>query len=263
MVDLLRRQGMGVNGSAVPLKRRVRRGVRRLGLDVHRYLPERDFDARRMCHLRDQRVDVVVDGGANVGQWALDLRSCGYRGLILSFEPVTDAFVGLCTSSQEDPSWRCIQAALGDTDGDARMHVAGNSLSSSLLDMEPVHVAAAPQSGYVRSETVKVVRLDTVVPNVVPAGSTLALKLDLQGYEAAALAGAAGILSSVRLVECELSVVPLYRGQPLYVEMIDLLAGLGFVMIGLSEGMIDPSTGCLMQIDAVFVRGGRPPASPR
>ena len=140
------------------------------------------------------------------------------------------------------------------------MHVSGNSLSSSLLEMEAAHVAAAPASGYVRSEVVRVVRLDTVVPATVPIGSPLGLKLDLQGYEAVALAGAAGILHRVAFIECELSIMPLYRGQPLYLEMIELLDSLGFSLVSLSEVMIDPSSGRLMQIDAIFVRNQTEPA---
>ena len=236
----------------------MRLTVRRLGLDVHRYLADRDVDARRVRYLSDRNVRAVIDGGANVGQWAMDLRSRGYRGLILSFEPVANAFGALRSASAGDTRWRCVQAALGDADTEAAIHVSGNSLSSSLLDMEALHVAAAPESGYVRSEVVRVVRLDTVVPAMVPVGSTLALKLDLQGYEAIALAGAAGILQSVTLIECELSVVPLYCGQPLYLEMIEMLAGLGFSLISLSEGMIDSSSGRLMQIDAIFARKTKP-----
>ncbi len=75
---------------------------------------------------------------------------------------------------------------------------------------------------------------------MVPSGTSLALKLDLQGYEAAALTGAEGILPEVRLVECELSIVPLYQGQPLFLDMVDLLDGLGFSLVPLSEGLTDP-----------------------
>lgn len=238
----------------VPLRRRARYFSRHLGLDIHRYLPSLDVDARRLRFFRENRVGVVIDGGANTGQWARWIRSNGYGGLIISFEPLAGTFAALKVGAAGDPLWRCVQAALGDTNSEARMNVAGNSVSSSLLPMEPAHLAAAPESAFVRTEAVRVVRLDTVVPKMVPAGVSLALKLDLQGYEAAALAGAEGILSKVRLVECELSILPLYHGQPLYLEMIDLLDGLGFSLASLSEELTDPATGHVMQVDAIFVR---------
>ena len=74
-----------LNGSARPLRRRARFVVRRFGLDVHRYLPSLDFDARRVRFLRESRISVVIDGGSNAGQWALGIREAGYSGPIVSF----------------------------------------------------------------------------------------------------------------------------------------------------------------------------------
>ena len=62
-------------------------------------------------------------------------------------------------------------------------------------------------------------------------------------------------------MECELSIVPLFHGQPLYGDMTDLLDGLGSSLVSLSQGLMDPVTGHMMQVDAIFVRaGGRRPA---
>ena len=252
-----------MKGPAIPLRRRARFVARHLGFDIHRYQLALDVDARRTRFLREHRIAVLIDGGANTGQWALAVRGNGYRGRIIAFEPLADPFAALRVTSAGDPLWRCVQAALGDADTEALMNVAGNSVSSSLLPMEPAHAIAAPESAYVRTEAVRVVRLDSVVPKMVPAGTSLALKLDLQGYEAAALAGAEGILAEVRLVECELSIVSVYHGQPLYLDMVDLLDGLGFSLASLSEGMTDPATGHVMQVDAIFVRAdGRRPGPP-
>jgi FkbM family methyltransferase len=252
-----------MNGPAIPLRRRARFVARHLGLDIHRYQAALDVGARRTRFLREHRVGALIDGGANTGQWALGIRGNGYRGLIISFEPLGDPFAALRVTSAGDPLWRCVQAALGDADTEAGMNVAGNSVSSSLLPMELTHLSAAPESAYVRTEAVAVVRLDSVVPKMVPAGTSLALKLDLQGYEAAALAGAEGILAEVCLVECELSIVSLYHGQPLYLDMIDLLDGLGFSLASLSEGLTDPATGHVMQMDAIFFRADGPRPTPR
>ena len=243
-----------MTGPAIPLRRRARSVARRVGLDIHTYQASRDTDVRRMRFLRAHRVGAVVDAGANAGQWALATRRNGFPGLIVSFEPLVGAFSALCLAADGDPLWRCVQAAVGDAEGEMPLNVAGNSVSSSLLPMEPAHASAAPESAYVRTETVRVVRLDEVIPTMVPARTVLALKLDLQGYERAALAGAEGILAEVNVVECELSTVPLYRGQPLYLEMIELLCGLGFSLASLDEGLMDPATGHVMQIDAIFTR---------
>jgi FkbM family methyltransferase len=243
-----------MKAASIPLRRRVRLAARRLGLDIHSYQPALDVDARRTRFLRDHHVSVLVDGGASTGRWARRIRENGYRGQIISFEPLAAEFEALRVMSAGDPDWHCVKAALGDADAEARINVAGNSASSSLLPMESAHVAAAPESAYVGTEVVRVVRLDSVLTTMVSPASRLALKLDLQGYESAALAGAEGVLAEVRVVECELSIVPLYRGQLLYPEMIDLFDRLGFCLAALSEGLTNPATGHVMQVDAIFVR---------
>jgi FkbM family methyltransferase len=239
---------------AVPLRRRVRLIARRLGIDVHSYQVGLDVDVRRARMLRDLRVDTVLDCGANIGEWATSVRLSGYPGRIVSFEPRADAYAALCETAAGDPLWRCLRVALGDVDADAEMNVAANAVSSSLLPMEAAHATAAPESAYVSSEAVHVVRLDSVVPGIIPSGGLLGLKLDLQGYEAAALRGSEGILANVRLIECELSVVALYQDQPLYRDMIALLDGLGFALASITEGMTDSATGHVLQVDAIFVR---------
>jgi FkbM family methyltransferase len=237
-----------------PLRQRLRRAARRVGLDVCRYRPQYDVEERRNSYLRRLGVQTVIDGGANEGQWATELRRGGYPGLIVSFEPVSASFDRLQERAAGDALWKCVKAALSDKDGIAAINVAGNSVSSSLLPMSPTHVLVAPESAYVGIEEVRTLRLDGVAGSMFAPGTRLALKLDVQGFEAAALAGATESLRDVYLIECELSVVPLYDGQLLYLDLISRLRGLGFRLASLSEGMIDVNQGRVLQLDGVFVR---------
>jgi FkbM family methyltransferase len=243
-----------VSDPPLALSRRVRLALRRFGLDVHRYRPEITVDVRRLRFLRDRRIDTVVDGGANEGQWAQELRRAGYKGSIISFEPVAQPFALLAAAAHDDPRWLCVKAALGAAETEALIHVAGNSLSSSLLPMGRTHLEAAPKSAYVGTERVRVVRLDEALEDLGAVGGRVAIKLDLQGFEAQALEGAAGLLGRVHLFELELSTVSLYDGQPLYREMIDLMNGLGFSLASVAEEMIDPADGRVLQLNGLFVR---------
>ena len=54
--------------------------------------------AHRRCVatlLEEERVNLVLDVGANVGQFAGWIREIGYRGRLLSFEPLVEAHRGL------------------------------------------------------------------------------------------------------------------------------------------------------------------------
>jgi hypothetical protein len=68
------------------------------------------------------------------------------------------------------------------------------------------------------------------------------------------LRGAKELLANVRLVECELTVVPLYEGQPLMGHMMNVLASAGFELIALSPGFHDASTGEILQYDGMFTK---------
>lgn len=199
-------------------------------------------------------IDVVLDVGANAGQYARALRRMGYRGRIVSFEPLSSARRKLRANARGIRGWQVVDLALGDFDGRSTIHVAGNSQSSSLLEMLPQHVAAAPESAYVANEEIEVRRLDSIFGDYCQPSERCFLKLDVQGFERAVLRGAAQTLPRCLGVQLEMSLLPLYGGETLFQEMLDVMAGHGFCLMSLANGFADPSTGRLLQVDGVFYR---------
>jgi FkbM family methyltransferase len=230
----------------------VKAAGRRAGVELLRFNPTNSLDAARPLVLRDQEIDLVLDVGANEGQWARELRAEGYEGMLISFEPFEAAHERLRAAAADDGAWETRRLALGDTTGEADLHVAANEgASSSLLAMTAAHVQSAPDAGVVGSERVPVSRLDEVA---LPVGERLFLKLDVQGAERAVLDGAAETLRRVRAIESELSLVELYEGQALFAEQLARLGEAGFALWGLRPSFADPQTGRLLQADGLFVR---------
>src|SRR5436190_1656211 len=89
-------------------------------------------------------LDTVLDVGANIGQYATALRASGYRGRIVSCEPLSDAFAHLQRRAARDPAWAVRQTAVGSEVGTAQINISANSFSSSLLEMTDAHTNAAP-----------------------------------------------------------------------------------------------------------------------
>jgi FkbM family methyltransferase len=232
--------------------RAVKAAGRRAGLELLRFNPTNSLDAARPLVVRGQAVDLVLDVGANQGQWAGELRTEGYDGPLVSFEPFGGAFERLRAAAEGDHAWEARRLALGDTNGEVSLYVAANrGASSSLLRMTDAHTDAAPNAGVVNEERVTLARLDDVE---LPAGERVFLKLDVQGGERAVLDGAPETLQRVRVIECELSLVELYEGQALLAEQLARLEGLGFRLWGLQPSFADWQTGRLLQVDGLFVR---------
>jgi FkbM family methyltransferase len=200
------------------------------------------------------RVDLVVDVGANTGQYAKRLRAHGYQGKILSFEPMSREYSELVAATVSDRSWTAERLGLGAEAGELQIIIAGNSISSSMLPMLARHEVSAPDSQYVGSEMVPVARLDEVAREAVAEASAPHLKIDTQVYEASVLDGATALLDLIVSVELEMSLVPLYEGQELLGEMWERMIRQGFSLSTLSPGMMDSESGETLQIDGIFVR---------
>jgi FkbM family methyltransferase len=233
------------------LRTETNRHLRHLGFQLERFfeLP----GGRRFRMMQHHGIQTVIDVGGNVGNYGRELRYAGYRGRIISFEPTATAYQTLAARASDDPAWIVIKAALGETEGEVTIHVAANeAASSSILPMRDVHLRIAPGTGYVSSERVRLMTLDQALEGLLAPADRALLKIDVQGYEAKILEGASRVLRQVELIECELSFISLYDGQPLFEEMLALLRSLGFNPVQFSPGFTDRTTGYNLQVDGIF-----------
>ena len=206
--------------------------------------------------LKDVKIDLVIDVGANIGQYGLLLRQLRYRGRILSIEPMSRAHGDLTKTAQGDANWVVLPPmAVGACKSEAVINVSSNSVSSSLLQLLPAHLEAAASSSYISTETVPVERLDDcLLGKVDSVKNKILLKIDTQGFEDAVLDGAVELLRHVEVVQCELSLRPLYEGQKLIEDIISRFRSIGFIPIALVPGFKDPVSRELLQCDGFFRR---------
>jgi FkbM family methyltransferase len=236
------------------LKKSFRNIVRGFGFDIVRYEPEKHPLARRKRILGTYQINMVLDVGANIGQYGEELREIGYKGKIVSFEPLSTAFKTLIKRSEGDPAWDVHNFALGDKNETASINIAGNSYSSSLLDILPSHIKSAPESVYIGHEEIKVKTLDDIYSDIVSESDRVYLKIDTQGFEENVLRGAEGSLESIDTIQLEMSLTPLYQDGLLFDEMYGLLCQKGYALVALEPGFTDEETGQLLQVDGIFHR---------
>jgi FkbM family methyltransferase len=240
----------------VHLLDRARLIARGAALEVSRDYSERYWKRQFVKQLESRDVDVVFDIGANSGQYATGLRSAGFKGRIVSFEPLSGPFDNLEKKASKDPLWDCRQYALGDVDGTISINVAGNAgESSSALPMLQKHQDAYPPANYIGTEDVPIRRLDIVAPEILRTTDVTFLKIDVQGFEKQVLAGSKATVNDGCVgMQLELSFLPLYEGGMLIREALDLVYSLGFTLTGLLPCFIDPRNGQMLQADGIFFR---------
>lgn len=235
----------------------IKKLARKMGYVISAYDATRDFLAIRTSLLNGLRIDVVLDVGANSGQFATQLRSAGYQGKIISFEPLSSAYERLSETSASDTKWTALHYALGDQVGSADIFVSKNSWSSSLLDILPKHTNAAPDSKYVDKEVITVKTLDSLFDKYVSKGEKVFLKIDTQGYTKQVLTGAAVSLNKISGLLVEMSLVPLYSGEAMIGEVTGMLYESGFVLQAIEPEFIDKRNGQWLQVNGLFSRDNR------
>lgn len=251
---VLARVRLGGSHARLRMRRLIHGAIGKTGFDAVPVSSIRHSTGRRARLLRALQVDIVIDVGANSGQFASELRAAGYRGRVISVEPMASAYKKLSARAARDPNWTTVRCALGESDGESTLHIAGNSASSSLLEMLPVHEEAAPGTAYVGREGVTVRRLESLLSEYVSAGSRAYLKVDVQGYELAVLRGAGPQLQALAAIQVELSLARLYAGAPMADEVNAFVIGSGYGLAGIEPGFAEPVSGRLLQMDAIYVR---------
>lgn len=236
------------------LNHSLKRLVKRLGFEVTRYQPRSNTLAKKFDLMHRLGVDLVLDVGANVGQFTRELRGGGYRGRVISFEPLSEAFATLNRNAGGDPSWESKNFAIGSDDRQQQINISARDSSSSLMEVTSISVDAHPESRSIASETIEVRRLDSVFDDLNASRSNIFLKVDTQGYELEVLKGAERSLERVVMLQLEMSFVPLYKGQPLFQELHHWVEERGFHLGSLESLHWHPQTSDLLWLDGVYHR---------
>jgi len=216
-------------------------------------MPDAAVDPLLLRHLRGLRVDTVIDVGANEGQYGRLLRAAGFRGRIVSFEPLPQTFEVLLSVSRRDRQWDCHQLAIGDRNDVGEMSVSQCSVFSSFLPIRSFVHDIQPPSRTIGRERVQTRTLDSIFPELRLDGQIVWLKSDTQGFELQVLRGADRSLARFRAIQLEMSIRALYDNQPTIETMLRYMWERGFVLSALLQGFADEKRWELMEVDGIFV----------
>jgi FkbM family methyltransferase len=227
--------------------------------ELHR-LPERVLLKKFFSHFG---VDCVFDVGANVGQYATRIRDeVGFRGPIISFEPIPELADQMRTAARTIDNWYIEALALDREAGPKMFHVMQASTFSSLRLPAEDQPAMFSRSNAVALE-IPVMR-STLAAELTKWQAKLGfnrpfLKMDTQGNDVAVVEGAGDLIQSFVGLQSELAIRTLYAGAANYVEAIQAYSSRGFELTALvpnTEGHFPR----LIEIDCIMYRRDALPA---
>lgn len=228
---------------------KIRKIFNRLGIDIHRYRKE----SNRLTWILSLNINSVFDVGANIGQFAKEIRGYLPNAHIYSFEPLKDCFDKLSMAFKNDNKFTAFNYALGEKEAEVIMNKSSYSPSSSLLKMADSHKKLFPHSKDHVAETIKVIKLDDVLAKINPKKEIM-IKVDTQGYEAMVIAGGNHAFGVAKVVLIETSFVKLYENQPLFDDIYNKLKTFGFSYQGALHQKINPKTGEVIFEDSIFLK---------
>ena len=202
------------------------------------------------------KINYVLDVGAYTGTYAMSLRRFGYKGKILSFEPVVSNHTKLVKNSIKDDKWTIHQRiALGSTRSKGKINISKKKDSSSILRVKNLHKILEPDSKIIGSENINIDTIDNIMDNYknVKLKNSI-LKIDTQGYEYEVLLGSKKTLKNIRLIQIELSLESLYTKQKNSNLITKFLNKNNFRIWNIIPGFKDKEKSRLLQYDAIFYK---------
>lgn len=201
-------------------------------------------------------INCVLDVGANRGQYGSTLRGLGYKGWIVSFEPIKANFEVLENVAKRDNRWRVFRYALGAVNGRLLINVTEKSVFSSFLTPKEDSQKRFPQNRVERREEVEVRRLDGILAGCFSGieSSRIYLKMDTQGFDLEVVKGAECILARILALQTEVSFRSIYTGMPGFMESIKELQAKGFDVVDFLSVSSDVDGLCAIEMDCVMAR---------
>lgn len=236
------------------MKAKIKDILNRIGVEITRYpsIGQRSL----LKILVSNNFNIVLDVGANTGSYAREIRTLGYKGKIVSFEPQKGPFNALMKYAQKSKyEHLCLPYALGEKNEFSFINISNNSVSSSILNSTEDLLLSAPEARFVGQEQIRVFKLDTLFNDYVDADNDIVfLKLDVQGYEQNVLAGSKSSIQHIKGLQMEVPLVELYTGERLLEDTIRDMHRLNFQLHLILPGFTDMNTGRLLEVDCVFLQ---------
>jgi FkbM family methyltransferase len=243
------------------LKSSLKNSLKRLGYVTYADGCLHNPDLAVVKTLAHLNINTIIDIGANVGQFAQAMYEEGFKGKIISLEPLKAVHETLSLKALEHTKCNPLSnwvvpapIAIGDGDGESEINVCSRSSCSSITTMLAPHKEALPDAKFLSKEQIKIKTLDSIWNQYISLEDAVLIKIDVQGYEYKVLQGANMALSKAKAVLVEVSVTPLFESQKTWHEILKYLESRGFELWALNKAFVNEITGRDLQYNALMIK---------
>ncbi len=184
---------------------------------------------------------LIVDIGANTGEFIMNAKVAYPKASILAFEPHPQAINSLKSKYQHDNQVTIQPVGLGSKAGTATLYMTDFSPSSSVI--KP---ADATQEVAITIQT-----LDEYIDQVSP-NSRILIKIDVEGYELEVLRGGINFLTKAHYLYLEVRTTETIGCS--FDEIYKFMNAIGWLYLGAYDALYSKK-GELVYFDALFKRG--------
>jgi FkbM family methyltransferase len=238
------------------IKRVVHKTGLLVGAHIGRFPSADSLQGHLLSFFRRTGINCVIDVGAHTGEYFETLSEIGYRGRVVSFEPVKANYEALARKARREKRWLIRNVALGAEAGAKEMNVYQGTVFNSFLESNEY---GSERFGNMvertKSESVQVARLDTIFADCVAGldSPRVFLKMDTQGWDIEVLRGASGILDRIVGLQSELSAQHCYNGMVPYTKALEHYNELGFQVTGIFPVARDKDELRIVEFDCVML----------
>ena len=233
----------------------IKKLLMNFGIDIKRSKSQQTLESNLRSIFDFNKVDLILDVGANKGQYGKFLRFLGYTGDIISFEPVAPVFQLLVDAAKDDPRWTVVNLGLGDKKEEKVINF--HSQSSDFSSILAINKLGLERFGGLENPVPLTINIETLDNFFRDApqwqGKKTFLKMDTQGYDLQVFRGAHDTLKQFVAIQAELSFQGIYEGMPTYLESLKEFEQKGFTVSGLFP-VSRHSNHSLIEADCVLVR---------
>jgi FkbM family methyltransferase len=242
------------------MKKFIRSIFQQFGYDIVKYKApfvrgrtDRESFIREHKWLQAHQFKTIIDIGANEGQFADKMRILFPHAMIFAFEPLPQVFEKLKSNFIQDKAFEAINLGLGETEGILEFWENEYSPSSSFLRLTDTHKENFEEARLEQKVEVKIDRLDQVFADR-ELQPPLLIKIDVQGFEDRVIKGGGQTIRKAEMIISEISFTALYKDQPLFSDIFNLLGNLGFYFAGQFDQINSPESQKPLQADGIFLK---------